>query len=104
MATLQERLKKLQNNKHFKYGLPFFILMTAGVFGIREFAHLKYEFRKNEMLDPYDLGVKTKKKGEVTLESEYEKIKTIDIDNWENIRGPRLWDETIPSSTNPNQN
>lgn len=28
-----------------------------------------------------------KKPGEVTLETEYEKIKEIDIDNWENVRG-----------------
>lgn len=34
-----------------------------------------------------------KKPGEVTLESEYEKIKQLDIDNWEQIRGPRPWEE-----------
>lgn len=28
-----------------------------------------------------------KETGEVTLESEYEKVKEIDIDNWEPIRG-----------------
>lgn len=34
-----------------------------------------------------------KKPGEVTLESEYEKVKDLDIDNWEQIRGPRPWEE-----------
>lgn len=33
------------------------------------------------------MGVKMKEFGEVTLETEYEKIKEIDIDNWENVRG-----------------
>lgn len=30
---------------------------------------------------------------EVTLESEYEKIAQIDTSNWENVRGPRPWEE-----------
>lgn len=36
-----------------------------------------------------------KKPEEVTLESEYEKVKTLDIDNWENKRGPRPWEEAV---------
>ena len=43
-------------------------------------------------------GVKLKKRGEVTMEKEYEKMKTVDIDNWENIRGPRPWEEDNPSN------
>jgi cytochrome c oxidase assembly protein subunit 16 len=30
--------------------------------------------------------------GEVTLETEYEKIKKLDIDNWESKRVPRPWE------------
>lgn len=41
-------------------------------------------------------GVNMKKHTEVTLESEYEKIKGIDIDNWEQKRGPRPWEEEPP--------
>lgn len=29
----------------------------------------------------------------VTLEGAYEEIKTLDIDNWENKRGPRPWED-----------
>lgn len=29
---------------------------------------------------------------EVTLEKSYEEIQKLDIDNWENIRGPRPWE------------
>lgn len=41
------------------------------------------------------LGIEIKKPGEVTLESEYEKIKDMDIDNWKQIRGPRPWEENV---------
>ncbi len=34
-----------------------------------------------------------KDEGEVTLETEYEKIKDLDIDNWEPVRVPRPWEE-----------
>lgn len=38
-------------------------------------------------------GVTMKKRQEVTLEKEYDKVKGIDIDNWSNKRGPRPWEE-----------
>lgn len=34
-----------------------------------------------------------KKRQEVTLETEYDKVKNLDIENWSNIRGPRPWEE-----------
>lgn len=34
-----------------------------------------------------------KRPGEVTLESEYKKIQSMDIDNWVQVRGPRPWEE-----------
>lgn len=46
-----------------------------------------------------------KKPGEVTLETEYEKVKTLDIDNWEPIRGPRPWEEnTLPDKVKEKMN
>lgn len=30
----------------------------------------------------------------VTVEAVFEEIKTLDIDNWENKRGPRPWENT----------
>lgn len=35
-----------------------------------------------------------KSTGEVTLETEYDKITKIDIDTWEMVRGPRPWEES----------
>ncbi|XP_055677011.1 cytochrome c oxidase assembly protein COX16 homolog, mitochondrial [Lutzomyia longipalpis] len=85
--------------KYFKYGVPFLILVTGGSFGLREFTTLRYEFSRNKEVSPEEmkkLGISMKKTGEVTLESEYEKVKTLDIDNWDNKRGPRPWEENIP--------
>uniref|UniRef100_A0A1A9UKX1 Uncharacterized protein n=1 Tax=Glossina austeni TaxID=7395 RepID=A0A1A9UKX1_GLOAU len=39
------------------------------------------------------VGVNMKKPEDVTIEREFEKIKKLDIENWENIRGPRPWEE-----------
>lgn len=36
------------------------------------------------------IGVKMKDTGTVTLETEYEKIKKIDIENWEMVRGKNM--------------
>lgn len=38
-----------------------------------------------------------KEVGEVTLETEYEKIKDIHLDDYEMIRGPRPWEEEVSS-------
>ncbi|XP_068873653.1 cytochrome c oxidase assembly protein COX16 homolog, mitochondrial isoform X2 [Aphelocoma coerulescens] len=34
------------------------------------------------------------KQNTVTLESEYEKLEKSNLDNWENIRGPSLWEDS----------
>jgi Cytochrome c oxidase assembly protein COX16 len=43
---------------------------------------------KPEDLDK--IGVKMKEPEEVTLETEYEKVKKIDIEDWEMVRGENL--------------
>ncbi|XP_059620366.1 cytochrome c oxidase assembly protein COX16 homolog, mitochondrial [Phlebotomus argentipes] len=91
--------KAWYQQKFFKYGAPFIILVTGGSFALREFTSLRYQFAKNTQITPEEMkkhGIEMKKPGEVTLESEYEKIKKLDIDNWENKRGPRPWEQNIP--------
>ncbi|XP_035185146.1 cytochrome c oxidase assembly protein COX16 homolog, mitochondrial isoform X5 [Oxyura jamaicensis] len=53
----------------------------------------------NTLLLPHfsevDPALKEKlKQNNVTLESEYEKLEKSDLDNWENIRGPQLWEDS----------
>lgn len=39
-----------------------------------------------------------KRPNEVTLEKAYDDIQKLDIDNWENKRGPRPWEENVPTN------
>lgn len=53
---------------------------------------LRYQYSKKVSIKPEDLdkiGVKMKEPQEVTLETEYEKVKQIDIDDWEMVRGEK---------------
>ena len=60
----------------------------------------RYKYRGQQPITPEEaeeMGVKMKKPGEVTIEAEYEKLKNLDIDTWENKRGPRPWEENNPT-------
>ncbi|GFY42024.1 uncharacterized protein TNIN_161591 [Trichonephila inaurata madagascariensis] len=92
-SSTVERFKKLTKKRSFRFGLPFLLFLFVGSFGVERFASLRYEFRRNEFLKPESLEKLGIKKKEVTLEEEFEKYKQIDINNWENIRGPRPWEE-----------
>lgn len=57
-----------------------------------------YQYSKRQLVTPEDVekfGIKMKKSEEVTLETEYEKIKSLDIEDWDNKRGPRPWEESL---------
>ncbi|XP_034196072.1 cytochrome c oxidase assembly protein COX16 homolog l(3)neo43 [Osmia lignaria lignaria] len=90
-------MTQLYKTKIFKQFVPFMLLVIGGSFLVREFAKIRYKYRK---VTTYDLakeaeavGIKMKKPA--TLEEEYENtMKKIDIDNWENIRISRPWEET----------
>ncbi|XP_055540634.1 cytochrome c oxidase assembly protein COX16 homolog, mitochondrial [Wyeomyia smithii] len=96
MDTLQRRLQYYSRQKFFRFGVPFLCLIVGGSFGLQQFAQLRYTFSKKGTLTPEEAekyGITMKKPEEVTLETEYEKVKSIDIDNWDNVRGPRPWEE-----------
>jgi len=81
-----------------KHGLPLIVMVVGGSFALSQHQQVKIDFKKNapKQIDREELrrlGLDVKNKGEVTLESEYEKVKNLDIDNWENKRGPRPWEE-----------
>lgn len=62
--------------------------------------HHRYKYRKVSQASEKDLeemGINMKRSNEeITLETEYEKVKeTLDIENWEQVRGPRPWEEPI---------
>ena len=97
MDNLFIKLNLHFKKKSFKYGLPFLLFVVGGSFGLKQFTQLRYLFSKKHMFKPEDvekLGIQMKKTDEVTLESEFQKIKQLDLDNWSNIRGPRPWEDT----------
>ncbi|XP_031409429.1 cytochrome c oxidase assembly protein COX16 homolog, mitochondrial isoform X2 [Meleagris gallopavo] len=71
----------------------FQLYIVGGSFGLREFAQIRYDVHKlHGKVDP---ALKEKlKQNNVTLESEYKKLEKSDFDNWENIRGPQLWEDS----------
>ncbi|XP_039491140.1 cytochrome c oxidase assembly protein COX16 homolog, mitochondrial [Drosophila santomea] len=94
--SLVDKLNYYSTRKSFKYGIPFLIMMVAGSFGLQQFSNLRYQYAKKQPVTPEEMkkyGVNMKNRKDVTLESEYDKVKSVDIDNWENKRGPRPWEE-----------
>ncbi|XP_048340004.1 cytochrome c oxidase assembly protein COX16 homolog, mitochondrial [Sphaerodactylus townsendi] len=84
--------RTLARNKTLRYGVPMMLLIIGGSFGLSEFAQIRYDaFKLRGKVDP---ALEERiKKNKVTLESEYEKLKDANFDDWKNIRGPRPWEE-----------
>lgn len=78
--------------------LPFMILLIGGSFFLKEFTKLRYKYKKVTEYNVYKeaeaMGIPITKPR--SLEEEYERtMSKIDLDNWENVRIPRPWDETV---------
>nr|XP_006130372.1 cytochrome c oxidase assembly protein COX16 homolog, mitochondrial [Pelodiscus sinensis] len=88
-----ERLGPLAENKTLRYGVPMMLLIIGGSFGLREFTQIRYDAQKlRSKMDP---ALEERiRKNKITLESEYEKMKNTDFDDWKNIRGPRPWEDS----------
>lgn len=90
------------NSKFLKNLIPFSVLMVGAFVGLAQFRKLNYQYKRNDTvvykeqltkigLDENDYQAKTS----VSLEKEYEKVMDkLDINNWDNIRGPRPWENS----------
>lgn len=87
-------LKSLTENKHFKYGAPFLIAVVGGSFGLKHYTQLRYDIHNESHIVAKTKALEDILKAKpVSLEEEYEEYKrTVDLDNWQNIRGPRPWE------------
>ncbi|KAF5301601.1 hypothetical protein FQR65_LT08906 [Abscondita terminalis] len=89
------------NRKFVRLGIPFLVLVLGGSFYLEQFSKLRYKFgRQQSLLHPDELrkqGLEVRNREEITLEAEYEKLKNVDINNWEQIRIPRPWEENSAS-------
>lgn len=95
------KVQKFFNQRFVKFGIPFLVVILGGSFGLKEFTQLRFQFKQVSQITPEEMrkrGIEMKKPGEVTLESEYEKIKNLDIDSWEQVRGPRPWEENFDNN------
>uniref|UniRef100_A0A6M2E3U9 Cytochrome c oxidase assembly protein COX16 homolog, mitochondrial n=1 Tax=Amblyomma tuberculatum TaxID=48802 RepID=A0A6M2E3U9_9ACAR len=92
---LKSFFQYVYKRRFLRLGIPFMVFMVGGSIGLKQFASLRYEFRKSEFTrkDAEEAGVKVKDTEEVTLEAVYKEVQALDIDNWKNIRGPRPWEE-----------
>ncbi|XP_072938105.1 cytochrome c oxidase assembly protein COX16 homolog, mitochondrial [Epargyreus clarus] len=93
MEYLKSTLATYSKRKSFKYGLPFILFVIGGSFGLREWTQIRYQFSKVKGITKEEaekMGLHRQR--EVTLEKSYEEIQKLDIDNWENKRGPRPWE------------
>ncbi|XP_042893191.1 cytochrome c oxidase assembly protein COX16 homolog, mitochondrial-like [Penaeus japonicus] len=88
--------KGFLQRRSVRFGVPFLLLVVGGSFGLKEFAQIRYDFRNRKNVSKADaekMGIRMKEQDEVTLETEFKKIERIDTTNWENVRGPRPWEE-----------
>lgn len=64
----------------------------------------RYQFKGTTSLSVREFekhGIEKKNAKDITLESEYKKLQELDIDNWENKRGPRPWEEDTIAANLP---
>lgn len=99
-------MERFLNQKLVKHSVPFLVFIGIGYMGLNEFADIRYKFSKENMMvcreEATKRGIEMKPPHEVTLESEYEKIKQLNTDDWDNVRIPRPWEEG-PSNQQSNQ-
>jgi cytochrome c oxidase assembly protein subunit 16 len=93
----------MSQNKFFKNFLPFGLLVIGSYIGMVQFRQINYKYKKNNNLDVYQeqltkAGMSEdsyQSKTTVSLKDEYEKVMNkIDLDHWNNIRGPRPWENS----------
>ncbi|XP_072284906.1 cytochrome c oxidase assembly protein COX16 homolog, mitochondrial [Pyxicephalus adspersus] len=85
----------VKNNTTLRYGVPMILLVVGGSFGLREFSQIRYDAHKHtSTVDPAIADIIKNKEKQLTLESEYEKIKDNRFEVWNNIRGPRPWEDS----------
>lgn len=94
--TFSKRLSAyLRRSKFLRFGLPMIVFTILGSFGLAEFTSVKIKRRdeKNRMLTAEET-LSFQKKKQVDVEEEFMKLQEeLDIEQWENKRGPRPWEE-----------
>ena len=78
--------------------VPFCVLVIGAFVGLAQFRKLNYQYKRNDQSILFKESLKQAGMSEDDyqyrttggIQEEYEKLmKKVDVDNWENIRGPR---------------
>lgn len=89
-------LQRLWRSRFVRVGFPMIAFVVIGSFGLAEFTSIRVTKRdeKNRMLTADETLKFMKKKERVDVDEEYKELmEKLDIDQWENKRGPRPWEE-----------
>lgn len=92
MSTLFSALKK---SRFLRFGLPLVAFVVVGSVGLSEFTSIRVRKRdeKNRTLTAAEALQFQKKVDRVVVEDEFDRIQEkVDINHWENKRGPRPWE------------
>lgn len=96
VSRILGNVKKFARRKSVRYGLPFISLLVLGSFGLSEFSSIVIAKReqKNKMLTNEEARAFQNPQKKFDLEEELERtMNKLDIEHWENKRGPRPWEE-----------
>ena len=92
---MRNLFQAIRKNKGLRYGVPFVSLLVLGSFGLSEFTSITVKRRedRNRSLTAEEALSFQKKVKNVDVEKEYKELnKKLDIEHWENKRGPRPWE------------
>lgn len=98
-------LKFLKRSRLVRTGVPFVIFVVGGSFFLKQFATIRYDFRHGKRLSQEEaesMGLKQVDVNVVTKEA-LQEIEKGDLDTWENIRGPRPWEDSKTFQTTERQ-
>lgn len=96
LSSILGSIRAFTRRKSIRYGLPFVSLLVVGSFGLSEFSSIVIAKRdqKNRRLTTEEARAFQGPQKEFSMEEEYEKtMEKLDIEHWENRRGPRPWEE-----------
>uniref|UniRef100_A0A914YW96 Cytochrome c oxidase assembly protein COX16 homolog, mitochondrial n=1 Tax=Panagrolaimus superbus TaxID=310955 RepID=A0A914YW96_9BILA len=88
------------NLNFLRVGLPFFAIVFGSAFGLHYFQQVRFDYSKvkkerdtvSNIHDSLEkAGVKVRKN--LTVEDIYQEVAETDTENWENIRGPREFED-----------
>ncbi|XP_055329081.1 cytochrome c oxidase assembly protein COX16 homolog, mitochondrial-like [Paramacrobiotus metropolitanus] len=89
-------LPPIFRSRLFRYGLPFMVTVVGGSFWLRDFAQLRYTFRKVKRVSAEEFAELVGKQKDLRRVDPEELLREVQAEadaNYEMVRGPRPWEE-----------